>query len=294
MAEALKVALLGAGTVGSEVARLMLTQADDLAARAGAPLQLSGIGVRRVDVDRGVDIDRSLVTDDLAAAIAGADIVVEVMGGIEPARSLLLSAMAAGASVVSANKALLAEDGATLYAAADKHGVDIYYEAAVAGAIPLLRPLRESLVGDRVQRVLGIVNGTTNYILTRMDETGAAFADALAEAQALGYAEADPTADVEGYDAAAKAAIIAGLAFHSRVRFDDVAVEGISGVSSADVATARQMGYVIKLLASCERSDDGRGIFVRVHPAMVSRSHPLAGVREAYNAVFVRPTLPGS
>jgi homoserine dehydrogenase len=293
MAEALKVALLGAGTVGSEVARLMLTQADDLAARAGAPLQLSGIGVRRVDVDRGVDIDRSLVTDDLAAAIAGADIVVEVMGGIEPARSLLLSAMAAGASVVSANKALLAEDGATLYAAADQHGVDIYYEAAVAGAIPLLRPLRESLVGDRVQRVLGIVNGTTNYILTRMDETGAAFADALAEAQALGYAEADPTADVEGYDAAAKAAIIAGLAFHSRVRFDDVAVEGISGVSSADVATARQMGYVIKLLASCERSDDGRGIFVRVHPAMVSRSHPLAGVREAYNAVFVETDAAG-
>jgi homoserine dehydrogenase len=294
MADApLQVALLGAGTVGTEVARLLLTQADDLAARAGAPLALKSIGVRRLGVDRGIDVDASLFTDDLADAIDGADIVVEVMGGIEPARSLLLQAMTSGASVVSANKALLAEDGATLYAAADRHGVDIYYEAAVAGAIPLLRPLRESLVGDRVQRVLGIVNGTTNYILTRMDETGAAFADALAEAQALGYAEADPTADVEGLDAAAKAAIIAGLAFHSRVQLADVAVTGITSISADDVATAMAMGYVIKLLASCERSADGRGIFVRVHPAMVPRSHPLAGVREAYNAVFVETDAAG-
>ena len=295
MTQPLNVALLGAGTVGAEVARGLLSAAEDLGARAGAPLRLAGIGVRRLDAERGVEVDPSLYTTDLAGLVSrpDIDIVVEVMGGIEPARSLLLAAMKNGAAVVSANKALLAEDGATLYEAADEHGVDIYYEAAVAGAIPLLRPLRESLVGDRVQRVLGIVNGTTNYILTRMDETGASFADALAEAQDLGYAEADPTADVGGADAAAKAAIIAGLAFHTGVALGDVSVTGIVDVSADVVATARSMGYVVKLLAICERSPDGSGVYVRVHPAMVPRTHPLASVREAYNAVFVESDAAG-
>jgi homoserine dehydrogenase len=294
-AQPLRVALLGAGVVGSEVARLLMTQADDLAARSGAPLELAGIGVRRLDAERTLAVDPALYTDDLEALVrrADVDVVIEVMGGIEPARSLLLAAMEHGASVVTANKALLAEDGATLYEAAERFGVDIYYEASVAGAIPLLRPLRESLVGDRVQRVLGIVNGTTNYILTRMDETGAAFGDALAEAQALGYAEADPTADIEGHDAAAKAAILAGLAFHTRVTRDDVSCEGITRVTPEDVATARAMGKVIKLLAICERAADGKGVSVRVHPAMLARTHPLAGVREAYNAVFVESDAAG-
>jgi homoserine dehydrogenase len=294
-ARPLKVALLGAGVVGSEVARLLIEQADDLAARAGAPLQLVGVGVRRTGVDRGPWVDADLVTDDLDDVVTGrgADIVVEVMGGLEPARSLILSAFAAGASVVTANKALLAQHGAELHQACDAAGADLYFEASVAGAIPLLRPLRESLVGDRVQRVLGIVNGTTNYILTRMDESGATFDDALAEAQGLGYAEADPTADVEGHDAAAKAAIIASLAFHSRVTLDDVYCEGIAKIRAEDVAAARETDHVVKLLAVAERSPDGRGINVRVHPAMVPRHHPLAAVREAYNAVFVESDAAG-
>ena len=295
-AQPLRVVLLGAGVVGSEVARLLVEQADDLTARVGAPLELAGVAVRRAGLDRGLPIAPDRISDDAASLITAArpDIVIEVMGGIEPARSLILQAFSAGASVVTGNKALLAEDGATLYEAAAEAGVDLYYEAAVAGAIPLLRPLRESLVGDRVQRVLGIVNGTTNYILTKMDETGADFADALAEAQALGYAEkADPAADVEGYDAAAKAAIIAGLAFHSRVTMDDVSREGITSITAADVAAARATDHVIKLLAIAERTLDGRGISVRVHPAMVPRNHPLASVREAYNAVFVETDAAG-
>jgi homoserine dehydrogenase len=292
---ALTVALLGAGVVGSEVARLLVEQRDDLTARVGAPLDLVGIGVRRLDVDRGLAVDAGLFTSDLVGLIRDRrpDIVVEVLGGIEPARTLILEAFGVGAGVVTANKALLAEDGPVLYEASARARLDLYYEASVAGAIPLLRPLRESLVGDRVQRVLGIVNGTTNYILTKMDESGAAFTEALAEAQALGYAEADPTADVEGYDAAAKAAIIAALAFHSRVGIADVYREGISEVTADDVAAARDTGHVIKLLAIAERSLDGRGISVRVHPAMVPRTHPLAGVRDAYNAVFVESDAAG-
>jgi homoserine dehydrogenase len=218
------------------------------------------------------------------------------MGGIEPTRTLLLAAMKNGAAVVTANKALLAEDGATLPAAAADAEVDLYFEASVAGAIPLLRPMRESLAGDEVRRVLGIVNGTTNYILTRMDETGAAFDDALAEAQELGYAEADPTADVDGLDAAAKAAILAGIAFHSRVTAADVHCEGIRSVTADTVASARAMGRVIKLLAIAETTDDGKGgkgIGVRVHPAMIPRTHPLASVREAFNAVFVEAANAG-
>ena len=232
-----------------------------------------------------------LFTTDAEDLVTRADIVVEVIGGIEPARSLILRAIEHGASVVTANKALLAEDGPALYEAAARHGVDLYYEAAVAGAIPLLRPLRESLAGDEVRKVLGIVNGTTNYVLDKMDTTGAGFADAVEQAQALGYAEADPTADVEGFDAAAKAAILASLAFHTRVSGTDVYREGITEVSAADVAAAREMDAVVKLLAICERSD--KGVSVRVHPAMIPRSHPLAGVREAFNAVFVEADAAG-
>ena len=286
----LSVALLGCGVVGSEVARLLSTHADDLAARVGAPLRIAGIAVRRLGRDRsGADVDPGLFTTDAQELVSrrDVDVVVEVIGGVEPARSLILQAMENGCSIVTANKALLAEDGPTLYEAAAKHGVDLYYEAAVAGAIPLVRPLRESLTGDKVRRVLGIVNGTTNFILDKMDSTGAGFAEALEEAQALGYAEPDPTADVEGFDAAAKAAILASLAFHSRVTAADVHREGITEVTSTDVAGARTLGCVVKLLAICELSDDERSIGVRVHPAMIPRTHPLAGVRDAFNAVFI-------
>lgn len=287
MSAPITVALLGGGTVGSQVARLINEQSDDLAARIGAPLELVGVAVRDASRPRE-GVPSELITDDAAGLAArGSDIVVEVMGGIEPARSLILQAMAAGSSVVTANKALLAADGAALYAAAAANGVDLYFEASVAGAIPLLRPLRESLAGDRVVKVLGIVNGTTNFILSKMDEEGANYADVLAEAQRLGYAEADPTADVGGLDAAAKAAILAELAFHTRVTFDDVSCEGITGVTAADVAAAREMGFVIKLLAVAERTEDGRGVIVRVHPTMVPRDHPLASVRDAFNAVFI-------
>ncbi len=290
--QALRVALLGCGVVGSAVARLLTDNAADLCARVGVPLEVVGIAVRRAGRDRSeAGVDPRLFTTDAAELVTRADVVVEVIGGIEPARSLILRAMEHGASVVTANKALLAEDGPTLYAAAAQNGVDLYYEAAVAGAIPLLRPLRESLVGDDVCLVLGIVNGTTNYILDKMDTTGASFDDALEQAQALGYAEADPTADVEGFDAAAKAAILASLAFHSRVAGQDVHREGITEVSAADVAAAREMGCVVKLLAICERTDSG--ISVRVHPAMIPRSHPLAGVGDAFNAVFVEADAAG-
>jgi len=290
--EPLRVALLGCGVVGSAVARLLTQHRDDLAARVGRPLDIAGIAVRRAGRDRSdLGLDPGLFTTDAEEVITRADVVVEVIGGIEPARSLILSAMKHGASVVTANKALLAQDGPTLYAAAQDAGVDLYYEAAVAGAIPLLRPLRESLAGDDVRRVLGIVNGTTNYVIDKMDTTGASFHDAIEQAQALGYAEADPTADVEGFDAAAKAAILASLAFHTRVSGADVHREGITEVTAADVAAAKEMDCVVKLLAICERTDDG--VSVRVHPAMIPRSHPLAGVREAFNAVFVEADAAG-
>ncbi|REF35416.1 homoserine dehydrogenase [Thermasporomyces composti] len=291
----LKVALLGCGTVGTEVVRLLVESHGDLAARIGAPLELAGIAIRRPGRHRDVPVDPDLFTTDAAGLVRrpDVDLVVEVIGGIEPARSLLLAAMDNGASVVTANKALLAADGATLFAAADRNGVDLYYEAAVGGAIPLIRPLRESLAGDRIRRVLGIVNGTTNYILDRMDTSGVSFEEALEEAQALGYAEPDPTADVEGFDAAAKAAILAGLAFHTRVTASDVHREGITQVSATDVASAKAMGCVVKLLAIAELTPDGKRVGVRVHPAMIPRTHPLASVREAYNAVFVESAAAG-
>jgi homoserine dehydrogenase len=293
----LKVALLGCGVVGTEVARLLTEQADDLALRVGARLELAGIAVRRVAHKRSAAIDRSLLTTDphALATRPDVDIVVEVIGGIEPARSLLLAALKGGKPVVTANKALLAENGAEIYGAAREYGADLYYEASVAGAIPLLRPLRESLAGDTVHRVLGIVNGTTNFILDRMDSSGAGFAESLDEAQALGYAEADPTADVEGFDAAAKAAILASLAFHTPVTAADVHREGITEVTATDILSARALGRVVKLLAICDRSDagNGQGVSVRVHPAMIPRSHPLASVSEAYNAVFVEAESAG-
>jgi homoserine dehydrogenase len=287
----LTVALLGGGTVGSSVARLLVENAHDLEERVGARVELAAVAVRDASRSRpGIPFE--LITDDAhAVASSGADIVVEVMGGIEPARSLILAAMAAGSSVVTANKALLAADGATLYECASRNGVDLYFEAAVAGGIPLLRPLRESLSGDRVTRVLGIVNGTTNFMLTKMDEEGVEYGDVFAEAAALGYLEADPSLDVDGHDAAAKAAILAELAFHTRVTLDDVYCEGISQVTSQDIRAAQQMGFVIKLLAVAERTDDG--VIVRVHPTMLPRSHPLASVRGAYNAVFVEAEAAG-
>jgi homoserine dehydrogenase len=294
----LKVAVLGCGSVGSQVVRLLQQQAGDLAARVGAPVDLVGVAVRRLDAPREIEVPDGLLTTDAAGLVArdDVDLVVEVIGGIEPARTLILSALENGASVVTANKALLAEDGPTLFEAAEKAGRDLYYEAAVAGAIPILRPLRESLAGDTVTRVLGIVNGTTNFILDKMDSSGAGFAEALEEAQELGYAEADPTADVEGFDAAAKAAILASLAFHSRITAADVHREGISEVTAADVQSAKDMGSVVKLLAICELRRNPGGddsVAVRVHPAMIPRSHPLASVREAYNAVFVESEAAG-
>ncbi|WP_028661225.1 homoserine dehydrogenase [Nocardioides insulae] len=290
----LKVAVLGCGSVGSQVVRLLGEQADDLAARVGARIELAGVAVRRLDAPREVEVPAELLTTDALGLVTRDDIdlVIEVIGGIEPARGLILAALENGASVVTANKALLAEDGPALYEAAHKAGRDLYYEAAVAGAIPIVRPLRESLAGDRVTRVMGIVNGTTNYILDKMDTHGAGFAEALAEAQELGYAEADPTADVEGFDAAAKAAIIASLAFHSRVTAADVHREGISEITAGDVASAKDMGCVVKLLAIVELNDGD--ISVRVHPAMIPRTHPLASVREAFNAVFVESESAGS
>ena len=285
--------MLGAGVVGSQIARLLIANKSDLASRAGANLELVSIAVKDSKLKRD-GIPAALITNDAKSIVNDPqiDLVIEVIGGIDPAKELILTAIKNGKSVVTANKALLAKHGAELYAAADKANVDLYYEAAVAGAIPILRPLRESLVGDHVIRVMGIVNGTTNYILTKMDENGAAFADALKEAQALGFAESDPTADIEGFDAAAKAAILAGLAFHSRVTDNDVYREGISKITAADVKVAKAMEMVIKLLAIAELTPEG-AVSVRVHPALISRSHPLASVRESFNAVFVEAQSAG-
>jgi homoserine dehydrogenase len=295
----MKVAVLGCGSVGSQVVRLLLEQADDLEARVGATVELAGVAVRRLDAPREVAVPDGLLTTDSAGLVArdDVDLVIETIGGIEPARTLILSALEHGKSVVTANKALLAEDGPTLFDAADKAARDLYFEAAVAGAIPILRPLRESLAGDKVTRVLGIVNGTTNFVLDKMDSSGAGFNEALEEAQELGYAEADPTADVEGFDAAAKIAILASLAFHTRVTAADVHREGITEVTASDVRSAQDMGCVVKLLGIAELvstgSTDEGGVSVRVHPAMIPRSHPLASVREAFNAVFVESEAAG-
>ncbi|MFK4836080.1 homoserine dehydrogenase [Microbacterium sp. ZW T2_14] len=292
----LRVALLGAGAVGSQVAALLRQHADELADRAGARLELVGIAVRDVDAKRDVDLPSELFTTDADSLIVGSDIVIELMGGIEPARSYLLHAINSGADVVTANKALLATHGPEIFDAADQVGAEVYYEAAAAGAIPIIRPLRDSLAGDRVQRIMGIVNGTTNYILDRMDTEGAEFSDVLADAQRLGYAESDPTADVEGYDAAQKAAILASLAFHTTVPLEAVHREGITAIDSSMMDAARHAGYVIKLLAVCERLTEasGESISVRVYPALIDRAHPLASVHGANNAVFVQAEAAGN
>jgi len=296
----LRVALLGAGAVGSQVAALLRKHGDELADRAGAALDLVGIAVRNPDATRDVELPRELFTTDADELITGADIVIELMGGIEPARSNILLALSSGADVVTANKALLATHGPEIFDAADQVGASVYYEAAAAGAIPIIRPLRDSLAGDRVQRIMGIVNGTTNYILDRMDREGSDFADVLADAQALGYAEADPTADVEGFDAAQKAAILASLAFHTAVPLDAVHREGITQIDTQMMDAARKAGYVIKLLAVCERlsgtdaSPSGEAISVRVYPALIPREHPLASVHGANNAVFVQAEAAGN
>ena len=289
----LQIGMLGCGNVGVEVARLLTSDSGDFKARAGAELELVKIAVKDMEKARP-GIAKKLLTSDADSIVndAAIEIIIEVMGGIEPARKLLLTAMKNGKSVITANKALLAKHGAELYDAASANGVDLYYEASVGGAIPILRPLRESIVGDHVTRIMGIVNGTTNYILTKMDENGSAFADVLKEAQALGYAEADPTADIEGHDAAAKAAILAGLAFHSRVSVDDVFCEGISGITATDFSVAKAIDHVIKLLAIAELTSDNK-ISVRVHPTLIPRAHPLASVRNAFNAVFVEAESAG-
>jgi homoserine dehydrogenase len=290
------VAVLGLGNVGSEVVRIIEGSADDLAARIGAPLALRGIGVRRVAPDRGVPVE--LLTDNVEELVSreDVDIVVELMGPVEPSRKAILTALEHGKSVVTANKALLSTSTGELAQAAENAHVDLYFEAAVAGAIPVIRPLTQSLAGDTVLRVAGIVNGTTNYILSAMDSTGTDYDSALADASALGYAEADPTADVEGYDAAAKAAILASIAFHTRVTADDVYREGITKITPADFASAHALGCTIKLLSICERitDDDGQErVSARVYPALVPLSHPLATVSGAFNAVVVEAEAAG-
>lgn len=293
----IRIALLGAGSVGSQVARLLIENRDELAQRVGADLELVGIAVRNLDSARNGNLPKALLTLDAEALIKAADIVIELIGGIEPAKSYITLALNSGADVITANKALIAAHGTELFDLAEQLGAQLYFEAAVGGAIPIIRPLRESLAGDKVNKVMGIVNGTTNFILDRMASTGASFEDALAEAQQLGYAEANPTADVEGYDAASKAAILASLAFHTEMPVENVYREGISQVTALQIETAREAGYAVKLLAICERvpAIDGQpeGIVARVHPTLIPDDHPLAAVRGAYNAVFIEAESAG-
>ncbi len=283
------IGVLGCGNVGAALVELIERQGDEIAARTGLRLQVGRVAVRSTSKERSVSLAPELLTTDAHAVVTDPDIdlVVEVIGGIEPARELISTALKGGKPVVTANKELLANVGVELFADADAAGVDLLFEAAVAGGIPIMRPLRESLVGEPVSRVMGIVNGTTNYILTKMAEEGWTYAAALAEAQSLGYAERDPTADVEGFDAGAKAAIIATIAFGAKVVAGDVYHEGISAITQTDIDFAARLGYVIKLLAISERFDDGT-VAVRVHPAMVPQAHPLAAVRDSFNAVFVQ------
>ena len=290
----LRIGLLGCGNVGAALVTLLDEQRHTVTARTGIELHITRIAVRSTAKDRGLSVDPSVFCTDAAEVVSDPDIdlVVEVVGGIEPARTLIRQAISAGKPVVTANKELLANCGAELFAAAEEAGLDLLFEAAVAGAIPLIRPLRESLVAEPVRRVMGIVNGTTNYILTQMAERGASYAEALSEAQSLGYAERDPTADVEGFDAGAKAAIIATVTFGAVVVAGDVYREGISRITRDDIEMARRLGYAVKAVAVAERTDDGSGdrpeVAVRVHPAMVPLQHPLASVRDSFNAVVVQ------
>jgi homoserine dehydrogenase len=292
MTSGLRVGLLGCGNVGAALVRLLVDDAARIGARTGLDLQLVAVAVRSQSREREAPIPSGLLTTDASAVVAdpSVDVVVEVIGGIEPARTLILTALKSGKPVITANKELLANCGAELFEAASAAGVDLLFEAAVAGGIPLIRPLRESLAGEQIDRVMGIVNGTTNFILTRMSEQGASYHDALAEAQSLGFAERDPTADVEGYDAAAKAAILANVAFGAGVVAGDVYREGIAAITSRDIAMASRLGYAVKLLAVVERHVEAgvEAVAVRVHPAMVPSTHPLASVRDSFNAVFVQ------
>lgn len=293
----LRVAILGGGSVGAQVASLLIEHGEELAERTGAGLEVVGIAVRNLGAKRTADIPKHLLTTDAESLILGADIVVELIGGLEPARSHILQALNSGADVITANKAVLATHGPELFEVAEQVGAQLYYEAAVGGAIPIIRPLRDSLAGDRVKRILGIVNGTTNFILDRMDSVGDSLEEALAAATELGYAEADPTADIEGFDAAQKAAILASLAFHTTVPLGAVHREGMNGITLEQVTAAHKAGYVVKLLAICERLTDAAGVdgvSARVHPALVPLDHPLAAVRGPNNAVFVEAEAAGS
>lgn len=292
----LRVALLGCGSVGAQVARLILEHGDELAARIGARLTLAGIAVRDVNGKRDVELPQELFTTDAERLVQGSDIVIELMGGIEPARALITQALQGGADVVTANKALIAAHGPELSEVAEQVGAQLSYEAAVAAAIPILRPLRESLAGDHITRVLGIVNGSTNYILDRMDRFGDSAEDASRVASELGFLEADPTLDVEGYDAAQKATILASIAFHTEVPVDAVHREGITSITGAQIDAAKNAGYVIKLLAIAERleaADGTSGVSARVYPALIRRDHPLAAVYGGKNAVFVEAEAAG-
>lgn len=291
-----RIGVLGCGNVGSAFVQLVQSQADFIESRTGVRLQIAQVAVRNISRDREVALPDGIVTRDVHAVVEDptVDLVVEVMGGIEPARELIIAALQRGKPVVTANKELLANVGGELFSLADEKGVDLLFEASVGGGIPIVRVLRESLRGEPVRRVMGIVNGTTNYILTKMSEEGADYVAALSEAQRLGFAERDPTADVEGLDAAAKAAIIASIAFGAKVVAGDVYHEGISSITASDIAIAHRLGYVVKLLAIAEREDDASDVSVRVHPTMVPLSHPLASVRDSYNAVFVEGGAVGS
>ncbi len=296
MANVVRIGVLGCGNVGAAFVQLVERQADAIEARTGVRLQVARVAVRNISRDRNLNLPDGMLTRDALGVIEDPtiDLVVEVIGGIEPARELITAALVRGKPVVTANKELLANVGTELFAAADAAGTDLLFEAAVAGGIPLIRALRESLRGEPIRRVIGIVNGTTNYILTKMSENGADYSEALREAQDLGFAERDPTADVEGFDAGAKAAIIASVAFGARVVAGDVYHEGISKITKADIDVANRLGYVIKLLAIAEKDAASGEIAVRVHPAMVAKHHPLASVRESYNAVFVEGEAVGS
>ncbi|MEY3147715.1 MAG: homoserine dehydrogenase, partial [Actinomycetota bacterium] len=291
-----RIGVLGCGNVGAAFVRLVEQQSSVIEQRTGVRLEIVSVAVRNMSRDRDVQLSEGLLTRDAHSVVAdpNVDLVVEMIGGIEPARELISSALAAGKPVVTANKELLANVGTELYAAADAAGVDLLFEAAVAGGVPVIRALRESLRGEPVSRVMGIINGTTNFILTKMTEEGADYAAALSEAQHLGFAERDPTADVEGFDAGAKAAILASIAFGAKVVAGDVYHEGISRVTAADIAVAKRLGYVIKLLGIAERDRVSGEIAVRVHPAMVPNTHPLASVRASYNAVFIEGDAVGS
>ncbi len=293
MDRVIRIGMLGCGTVGGGIVQILHREADDITVRTGAKLEVTRIAVRDLSRSRGLPVPDEVYTDDPAAVVAAGDVdvVVEVMGGIDPAGALIRRALELGKPVVTANKELVAQQGPELYASAKAAGVDLAYEAAVAGAIPIIKPLKESLAGDRVRRVVGILNGTTNYILTRMTEEGASYEDVLADAQALGYAEADPTADVGGHDAAAKCAILASLAFDTSVHGDDVHREGIENVTATDIRTADRLGYVIKLIGIASEVDDQ--VAVRVHPAFLPKEHPLAAVRDAFNAVYVEAEAAG-